>query len=231
MVPSDTLAPLLGRLAESVAKQRANTPQLIPPRPDQLPADVQAERAAWDEVLWWVREAFPEALLCGGAIRNYLLGLPVKDYDVFVTWRGTLAEAAEAWLAAYPDLRIGVDYKALRLARAEPKRAELVGAIILTNLPGVPRPVEIVLVRGGVPDAALTDLHAGVLPLNFGIYYTNPFRQNKQHLPEALTQDLERREITVLLDRLPMQDPEAVAAWVKRVVKLQTLTGWPLVYR
>ena len=226
MVPSDTLAPLLARLAESVAKQRANTPLLIPPRPDKLPADVRAERAAWDEVLGIVRRAFPEALLCGGAIRNYKLGVPVKDYDVFVTWQGTLAEAAEAWLGAYPEVRIGVTYREPRLNSLEPRRAELAGVIHLTNLPGMPKPVELVLVKGHTKADVLNDVRAGVLPLNIGAY-----DGRNMLLTDALQQDMARREISVLLDRLPMENPAALTAWMIRVVKLQTLTGWPVVCR
>lgn len=229
------LAPLLAHLAASTDAMLARTPHLIPPRPEELSPDVRAERAAWDKVLDLVRRAFSDALLCGGAIRNHWLGLPTEDYDVFAPFAGTMAEAIEAWQRAFPKNFAGMSYldsASYRIAWEghptsihAPKRAELIGVMRLTNLPNVPKPVEVVLVKGRTQANVLDDVRAGVLPLNFGAY-----DGRNMLLTNALQQDMARQEISVLPERLP-DDPLAALPWIRRVIALQKLTGWPVRYR
>lgn len=42
----------------------------------------------WDAVLTHVRAVFPEAVIAGGCVRDYLNGKPAKDIDVFVDGTG-----------------------------------------------------------------------------------------------------------------------------------------------
>lgn len=55
----------------------------------------------WAEALGKVQELMPDAVIAGGALRDMILGRPVKDIDVFAyrrTWR--TATELKAWLQA-----------------------------------------------------------------------------------------------------------------------------------